>query len=691
MKRASGMPTAAACRQTRQKRRWTLRAAAALTASAFCGCDAAVAVVETAPALGSLVAEAGASLDGSGAGAGASAQKKADEDERVLSCHMAMHKLMLIIDKSMVKKARLDQPILEDDLQGYGALKMREGSEDARKKVFAALGRADLNSAIQSGWMWTVDDHERMLDACYGKDVGRKLEEPVVPSSAANLMQGDIIMRTAGGSLLELSSSTSELSASAPIEIWPGGKVKYCIHPSLSQEATAAFKAAVDHTVSQVGCLELTEVAYDNASCSEVPSILVQGNQNGCFSDIGMASTNTVSKSQILNLGVGCETMGFAAHQLGHALGLVHAHVRKDRDDWLAVNEERTDMTMWPKYDTPYPAAYFDHFSLMLVPSHAFSRNGLPTVNTTKHHLLERYIGQRVGFSEDDVKRLGYYYSCKASDLRPVARTSDLNVRIKHDQALVTDGSCEDARDLNTYSMLAGSLKAQTCVELESLCRDPAEGGKLGSACPRTCMTCLGINLKDQLRDQVMAILSHNFFSTWAEKFANYTSFWSLQPRQAAPPVCKDAYDTEIDFTGGGYAMCADLLHYCQNEDMGAKVREKCPMTCGLCPLEARPKSASNFSVGRGCSDAPKADMPRIVLNGNAASCEEIKGFCEGHPDSLAIGRKCPVTCGKCLAPPSTTGGPTNWNDEPTYDNSSKVGCTRRRRWGFCGERRRRG
>ncbi|RCN52698.1 astacin [Ancylostoma caninum] len=54
----------------------------------------------------------------------------------------------------------------------------------------------------------------------------------------------------------------------------------------------------------------------------------------GCSSFVGL-----IGGTQRLSLGRGCESVGTAAHEIGHALGLFHTMSRHDRDQFVTINE----------------------------------------------------------------------------------------------------------------------------------------------------------------------------------------------------------------------------------------------------------------------------------------------------------------------------------------------------------------
>lgn len=78
-------------------------------------------------------------------------------------------------------------------------------------------------------------------------------------------------------------------------------------------------------------------------TCAALPSIYVQSEADaGCWSYVGQVSDtySFTGMSQPLNLGVGCETLGVAAHELGHALAMLHEQAREDRTRYISVHAD---------------------------------------------------------------------------------------------------------------------------------------------------------------------------------------------------------------------------------------------------------------------------------------------------------------------------------------------------------------
>ncbi|KAJ1367442.1 Astacin (Peptidase M12A) [Parelaphostrongylus tenuis] len=101
----------------------------------------------------------------------------------------------------------------------------------------------------------------------------------------------------------------------------------------------------------------------------------------GCYSMIGR-----VGGVQVISLGRGCEWVGLAAHEIGHALGFYHTQSRHDRDDFITLDFQNfkpqwisqfTKQTEHTNYN--YNLTY-DYGSVMHYGATGVSLNGQPAV-----------------------------------------------------------------------------------------------------------------------------------------------------------------------------------------------------------------------------------------------------------------------------------------------------------------------
>lgn len=168
--------------------------------------------------------------------------------------------------------------------------------------------------------------------------------------------------------------------------------------------------------------------------------------------------------------------------------------------------------------------------------------------------------------------------------------------------------------------------------------------------------------------------------------------------------TCVDALSTGIHFVGGTPASCEDLKNYCNDDELGYKVVQECPRSCGLCGHELANDDVVDVDPGvptqASCSDENTWTMPVFTFQGQKKSCRELEWYCEGYVYSELLARKCPKTCGRCLAevshiiktaPAGVPVAATTQEPEPSNSSWCVMGCSRRRTWGFCCSRRRRG
>uniref|UniRef100_A0A0K0D8T1 Metalloendopeptidase n=1 Tax=Angiostrongylus cantonensis TaxID=6313 RepID=A0A0K0D8T1_ANGCA len=144
---------------------------------------------------------------------------------------------------------------------------------------------------------------------------------------ATALFQGDVILTKEQAKEILEDINESEGSGykrqafrdhTYPKSLWSKG-VFYSFHLNTGNKARRVFRKAATLWSSET-CINFKE---SNAATDRIN--VIRG--GGCWSNIGR-----LGGVQSLSLGQGCESVGTAAHEIGHALGLFHTQTRHDRD-----------------------------------------------------------------------------------------------------------------------------------------------------------------------------------------------------------------------------------------------------------------------------------------------------------------------------------------------------------------------
>lgn len=140
--------------------------------------------------------------------------------------------------------------------------------------------------------------------------------------------------------------------------------------------------------------------------------LVIDNADTGCWSAVGK-----VGGRQVVNLQKECfGQKGTIVHELSHALGFFHEQNRSDRDKYVRIinaNIPADKMINFEKNekDETFGIVY-DYGSVLHYSPTAFSRNGQKTIESKGGPQTTQQMGQRVGLSASDIKKLNKMY-CK--------------------------------------------------------------------------------------------------------------------------------------------------------------------------------------------------------------------------------------------------------------------------------------
>lgn len=193
------------------------------------------------------------------------------------------------------------------------------------------------------------------------------------------------------------------------LRLWPQGIIPYEINASkasdpemmsLIREAMNAFH-------------RWTCIRFVKRNPSIHTDYVLIGGTDGCYSEVGRSGGQ-----QIVSLGSGCSFRGIAIHELLHAVGFWHEHMRQDRDDYVDIiwdnihRQYHSQFALVPQ-DEIRNLTPFDYESVMLYGSTAFSKDGHSYTMVKKgtgDRLKE--VHEKYGLSQQDIQRVNKLYEC---------------------------------------------------------------------------------------------------------------------------------------------------------------------------------------------------------------------------------------------------------------------------------------
>eukprot|EP00933_Yihiella_yeosuensis_P039299 TRINITY_DN3327_c3_g1_i1.p1 TRINITY_DN3327_c3_g1~~TRINITY_DN3327_c3_g1_i1.p1 ORF type:complete len:405 (-),score=82.86 TRINITY_DN3327_c3_g1_i1:287-1501(-) len=338
---------------------------------------------------------------------------QADEDGK---CRDVMNKVKAFLERDDAegRSDAAESKEEQDILSGERSSKVLDEIEDV-------ISRSDFERQLEVGEVITSGDLNHLVECELGNSSVRLEEMTAADANLEedeDLFEGDIIVHKGhkpSDSLMQLNSSEdADGSQKWSGMLWPGGKIPFCFHKDAPQNVRNTFRQAVQQ-FARNSCVKWEEIeAATERKCTQRPSVMVKTYREGCNSYVGLSPR--LWNSQGINYGWGCHSIGTILHEMGHAIGMAHEHVRWDRDEYITVHWENIIRKWYSAFRTQFLAATsdpYDYSSLMHYGPDAFSEEGKGYAITGKDGKIPRGMGQRAGFSRQDWAQINKMYSCK--------------------------------------------------------------------------------------------------------------------------------------------------------------------------------------------------------------------------------------------------------------------------------------
>ena len=224
------------------------------------------------------------------------------------------------------------------------------------------------------------------------------------------IVEGDIVLGDAETIAAAQRAQTQGLSVKFTAALWPNGIVPYQVSEQiLHSKLYDRIMQAIEHWNTYTPIQMIARTA-DNQHLYEDYVEFTLG--LSCSSYIGRRG-----RRQFIWVTDDCKA-GNILHEIGHTVGLLHEHVRSDRDAYIEVLWENIepgkDHNFIQQLNFSNDLSEYDYQSIMHYGERFFSKNGQPTLQPLANDVR---IGQRETLSQGDIQTVAEMYGLSTTAL----------------------------------------------------------------------------------------------------------------------------------------------------------------------------------------------------------------------------------------------------------------------------------
>ncbi|XP_014094970.2 zinc metalloproteinase nas-13 [Bactrocera oleae] len=216
----------------------------------------------------------------------------------------------------------------------------------------------------------------------------------------------------------EAAEDKTRNAVNSPLQRWPSNLLYYTISTDYSKDEVDNVHAAL-LVFNESTCLKFRE--YDVRQDGMLKYINYKKSSDLCGTRVGFNPLTPTGPHDVILNPYCLSERGVIQHETLHALGLYHEQSRSDRNKYVKIEYSNIPQKYWSQF-IAYPEIYtntynvlYDYESLMHYSEFAFSKD--PTKPSMRarsgNSVTDRKMGQIVGPSEGDLKKINIMYKCK--------------------------------------------------------------------------------------------------------------------------------------------------------------------------------------------------------------------------------------------------------------------------------------